>query len=198
MRICAIGDSFVNGVGDAAGLGWIGRLLRPMKALNPDVTLYNLGVRGDTSSDIRTRWRREVDVRSAPGLDIRLIFSFGVNDCCPDENGLSPRVAADDAIANAFAILGEARALGSTLMIGPPPIAIAEINERTAALDPLLAETAKRAAVPYLPVFKTLHRSDVWMTEVARFDDAHPGSDGYAELAELVAAWPEWKAWRSA
>ena len=63
MRICAIGDSFVNGTGDPDCLGWIGRLVSRKKQLHPDLTLYNLGVRRETSGDIRRRWAGEVAAR---------------------------------------------------------------------------------------------------------------------------------------
>ena len=55
MRILAFGDSFVAGVGDPAHQGWLGRAL----AGRPEVTVYNLGVRGDTSADILRRWAAE-------------------------------------------------------------------------------------------------------------------------------------------
>ena len=51
MRILAFGDSFVAGVGDPDHLGWIGRALRGRR----EITLYNLGVRRETSADIAAR-----------------------------------------------------------------------------------------------------------------------------------------------
>ena len=59
MRICFIGDSFVNGTGDDACLGWAGRLCRDARAAGREVTYYNLGVRRNTSADIARRWRAE-------------------------------------------------------------------------------------------------------------------------------------------
>ena len=55
MRLCVFGDSFVNGTGDPERLGWLGRAGAGAR----DVTVYNLGMRGDTSADIRGRWRAE-------------------------------------------------------------------------------------------------------------------------------------------
>ncbi len=66
MRICFIGDSFVNGTGDDEALGWTGRIVATARAEGRDVTHYNLGIRRDTSADIAERWRAEVERRLPP------------------------------------------------------------------------------------------------------------------------------------
>ena len=43
MRICFIGDSFVNGTGDDDALGWPGRVVSMARSKGLDVTYYNLG-----------------------------------------------------------------------------------------------------------------------------------------------------------
>ena len=59
MRICFIGDSFVNGTGDDDCLGWTGRICSAARRRGRDITLYNLGIRRDTTADIAARWERE-------------------------------------------------------------------------------------------------------------------------------------------
>src|SRR5690349_13574317 len=122
MRICFIGDSFVNGVGDDSGLGWIGRLGVALRAAGCDLTLYNLGVRRDTSADIARRWRAEAEARLPEGVDGRLVFAFGTNDGTPGEGPGRVRVPHAESLANAEAILGTARAWRPTLMVGPLPV----------------------------------------------------------------------------
>lgn len=51
MRLCFIGDSFVNGTGDDACLGWAGWICAAARQQGHDVTAYNLGVRRDTSTN---------------------------------------------------------------------------------------------------------------------------------------------------
>lgn len=51
IRICFIGDSITLGTGDAAMLGWPGRLGAIAWSQGHQVTVYNLGVRGETSED---------------------------------------------------------------------------------------------------------------------------------------------------
>jgi acyl-CoA thioesterase-1 len=59
LRICFIGDSFVAGVGDETALGWTGRLLARSAEAGRPATGYNLGIRRNTSTDIRARLRDE-------------------------------------------------------------------------------------------------------------------------------------------
>jgi len=190
MRLCVFGDSFVNGTGDPERLGWLGRATAGARG----VTVYNLGVRGDTSADIRSRWRAEAGRRFVPHDEGRLVFAFGVNDCCDDDKG-ARRVARDATLDNAAAILSDASARWPVLMIGPPPIAEAAINARIEELDGALAAAAARLAVPYCDVFTPLLANEMWMADVAAWDGAHPGADGYAVLARLFTVWPAWRAW---
>jgi len=78
VRVCFVGDSFVAGVGDCEFLGWAGRLAAGTKGVA--LTTYNLGVRRQTSSDIRARWRPECEARLPEDCDGRVVFSFGSND----------------------------------------------------------------------------------------------------------------------
>jgi lysophospholipase L1-like esterase len=80
MRICFVGDSFVNGTGDPECLGWAGRICAVARREGYDITYYNLGVRRETSADIKSRWQNEVTCRLSQGEYGRIIFSFGVND----------------------------------------------------------------------------------------------------------------------
>src|SRR6202011_3560744 len=98
IRICFFGDSMVNGTGDDACLGWVGRVCAAARRRGRDLTCYNLGIRRDTSADVLARWQREAEARLLPEHDGRLIFSFGANDCCPGEDiggaRAGPRVGA--------------------------------------------------------------------------------------------------------
>ena len=194
MRICFIGDSFMNGTGDDDCLGWPGRLCARARRSGRDVTLYNLGIRRDTSADILVRWEREARVRLLPEHDGRLVFSFGVNDCVhevPDRR----RVPEDEALANAHAILVRAAAWLPTLMIGPPWTGEPDLDVRVRRLSERLAGLCGALAVPFLPVCNSLAGADAWLREAAEGDGIHPNRQGYALLADLVAAWPEWRSW---
>ncbi|MDR6320352.1 GDSL-type esterase/lipase family protein [Actinoplanes couchii] len=188
LRIRFVGDSFVAGVGDPACLGWTGRLA----ARSHPVTAYNLGVRRQTSDDIRDRWLPECDQRLRDGSDHRLVLSFGVNDTTV-ENG-APRVGPGQSTANLGAILGQAaRRRWRVLMVGPPPVGDHARNLRTAALDERFTRVCQEAGVPYVPVYPALRSNGTWMDEIRTGDGAHPGAAGYAEITALIA--PHWDSW---
>ncbi len=188
LRLLAFGESTVNGTGDPQHLGWIGRAVAGRR----EVTLYNLGVRRETSSELAARWRAEAMARWTTSEPMRLVFSFGLNDCTAE--GDAVRVEPEQAIANADAILGEARTLCPTLMVGPPPPADPGVRGRALVLNARLAAATATAGVPYIDVFDRLAADPVWMREVAEWDGAHPGAEGYERMAALVTADPAWSA----
>ena len=190
IRICFVGDSFVNGTGDPDFLGWTGRVCRAALTDAFELTHYNLGIRRDTSADIRRRWQAETTARLPISSDNRVVFSFGVNDTTL-ENG-QPRVSPQDSIANARAILTQAMRQYPTLMIGPLPIDDTDQNARSKALDASYAQLCAAISIPYLSVFNTMYNHHEWLDEVKRNDGAHPFAKGYTALAIVVQAWDAW------
>jgi len=193
MRICFIGDSLVNGTGDPTLLGWVGRVCAAARRRGQDITCYNLGIRGDTSVEIAGRWQDESGRRLPAGVDGRLVFSFGANDCLTRDG--APRIPAAQALANARAVLEGARQRHPTLMLGPPPTALAEADPRVAALSRDLATLAAELSVPYLDLYTPLAAMPLWRLEVTVGDGAHPGAAGYALIADLVEGWAPWRRW---
>jgi hypothetical protein len=49
LRICFVGDSYINGSGDEQCLGWIGRLCERRFTRQFRLTVYDLGIRGATT-----------------------------------------------------------------------------------------------------------------------------------------------------
>lgn len=190
LRICFVGDSYVNGTGDPEYLGWTGRLVLAAHRKGYNLTYYNLGVRRETSSDIAKRWQQEVNVRFPSVCKPFVVFSFGVNDTTL-ENG-QPRVPEMQSVENVRIMLRAARSHYSLALVGPPPNVDAEQNVRTRRLSQLLAKVASSENVAFLSVFDDLVADEVWVREVAAGDGAHPGAAGYARLAALVEAWPGW------
>jgi len=190
LRICFIGDSFVNGTNDPEYLGWTGRVAALARTRGYPLTCYNLGIRGETSSDIARRWLSEASCRLSEHCRPFLVFSFGVNDTTL-ENGRM-RVAETQSVENTRHILMIAKQHYSVALIGPPPIADNDQNQRTEHLSRRMSEVAVREGVPFLSVFEALREDPVWMAEVSADDSAHPRAAGYEKLAALVDRWPAW------
>lgn len=196
MRLCFFGDSFVNGVGDPDGIGWVGRLCAQANANSRDITVYNLGIRRATSEDVARRWHAEASARILPEHDGRLLFSFGANDCVIEN--CKSRVTQTDTVAAVTAILDRATVWAPTVFVGPPPLGDAAVNFRISGLNSILADVCAGHGVPYFDAFGPLSASEIWRQEVAAGDGAHPGRRGYALLAALVGDWFAWRAWSEA
>ncbi|WP_374657316.1 GDSL-type esterase/lipase family protein [Phenylobacterium sp.] len=188
MRLIAFGDSMVAGAGDPDHLGWIGRVLLGRRS----ITLYNLGVRRDTSSDIAARWRAEAQARLSDQEPMRIVFSFGANDCHL-ENG-APRVSQAGTLKNAQGMLTEAAALCPVMMVGPPPMGDPGVSARLETLNEHLKTLAARLKVPFIDVYQPLEADGLWRAEQLAWDGAHPGAGGYQRMADLVGAHPAWRA----
>ncbi|WIM14140.1 GDSL-type esterase/lipase family protein [Enhydrobacter sp.] len=188
MRICFVGDSMVNGTGDPAYLGWVGRVLRAERKRRAELTGYNLGVRRDRSDQIRARWRAEVEARLPAECEGRVVFSFGANDAVQD-------VSPSTTLGHAEAVLAEAKARWPVLMVGVVPMDAEPVRGRCQTLDRALASLCARLDVPFVSVFDGLVASSDWFDEIRAGDGAHPASLGYGRMAEIVLESPAWQRW---
>ncbi|MET9535577.1 GDSL-type esterase/lipase family protein [Streptomyces sp. NPDC006649] len=192
IRICFIGDSFVQGVGDPEHRGWVGRVL---EATGEDISGFNLGIRRNTSEDVLRRCWREVLPRTLPGADNRLVVSFGSNDTIQEHGAV--RVDAARCLENLASILDNCRRQVITaLVVGPPPV-IGAGNEhlrRTSKLADEMGALCRTQHVPFIATTLELAEDPIWTQEVVAGDGAHPGSGGYRRLADLILArqWREW------
>ena len=194
IRVCFFGDSLVAGVGDPGATGWVGRLVAAAWARDTPVTAYKLGVRRDTSSDVLGRWRAELEPRSPPQADCRVVFSFGANDATWEDG--APRIAPATSVVN----LGRALECAAerslpVLVVGPAPVNDDAQQERIGALSIAFQTVARRRAVPYVEIAAALRASPGYRRELAAGDGAHPGAAGYALIAEIaMRPWLDWLA----
>lgn len=193
MRVCFFGDSFIAGVGDAECRGWVGRLGAAAHLRGVELTIYNLGVRRDTSADIARRWQAEAAARLPADAEAALVFSFGANDCAPTDQG-DARVALDAALDHTAAVLDAAHVWRPTLMVGPLPILDdPAADARIVALTRRMGQLCAGIGVPFLDVLTFALASDAWRGSASHGDGTHPGADGYAELALYVERWTAWR-----
>jgi lysophospholipase L1-like esterase len=193
LRICFVGDSFINGAGDPECLGWAGRICANAGSLGHDITYYNMGIRRETSTEVKERWQREVPYRLPPAHEGRIVFSFGANDTTI-ENGKT-RVSFETSLANTRNILKVAKQMCPVLMVGIAPVGELEQDRRIARLSAAFALVCHDIDVPYLDIFTCLQASDVWINDAMANDGAHPRAAGYTHLAQLVQNWQPWLSW---
>lgn len=184
------------GVGDPEGRGWVGRACAKACTHGVDLTVYNLGIRRDTSADVLARFRREALARFPAETGHRLAFSFGANDCATSPGGPKPRIALPALLANTETLLREAGALAPTLMLGPLPISDdAEADARIAVASEALGELCVHLAIPYLALFPLAKASQEFGEDARAGDGTHPGARGYAHIADAVAGWEPFRRW---
>ncbi len=206
LRVCFIGDSITNGTGDGAMLGWPGYLCAAEVAAGHDMTDYNLGIRGDTSADIRPRWRAEAEARLPAGLVCAIIFNFGLNDATLEGVGDAAeiRVPLAESIKNARNMLSAAKAMHPTLWVGPSPVDDGRMplttdsgeirdkrNARTADYNLAFRALADELGIPYLDMLSALINEPGWPGMLA--DGLHPAAEGHRRMAGIVGAWPAWR-----
>jgi lysophospholipase L1-like esterase len=206
FRVCFVGDSITHGTGDPKGLGWPGRAHLAAARIGRPFTLYNLGVRGDTSEDVRRRWVGEVSHRLIPGTPGAIVFAFGLNDALADASG-SWRVQPKRLIENSHAMFQEARRRWPVVVVGPAPVddtrppprspqQVGPVwltsNPRVAEASQAIQEVAEGLQVPFLDLFSGLVAEPRWLSAMALSDAVHPAS-GYSLISERFEQWPAWQ-----
>ncbi|WP_240341543.1 GDSL-type esterase/lipase family protein [Dietzia sp. Alg238-R159] len=181
--VCAIGDSMVAGLGDTTGRGWTGRLVESAGRRGLLLHVTNLGVRGDTSRMIVDRWD-EVDRRLTAWSGTVVVCEFGANDVME----LDGTQRVDEAgTLSALREMVDRTPIGRLLVVGPPPMAWPDFNERSAARSEAIGRLCKELDIPFVPTFDALIRNSVWTTSVADSDGAHPDFAGWEEFTSVVA-----------
>jgi acyl-CoA thioesterase I len=206
LRICFIGDSLVLGTGDEEFLGWPGRVIQRELQAGHDLTLYNTGIRGDTTTMIEARWRAEAKARLPTENPCALVFSFGCNDMAMADGVL--RNSPEDAVASATRMISEAKEWLPTLWVGPPPVNDDDMpfssapgrerylsSSRNAQLSDMFEKVADELGVPYLDLFTPLSADPYWENYYNSGDGVHPKGSGYAAIAEHIIGWDGWRAW---
>lgn len=188
IGLCFVGDGFVAGYGDPKALGWVSRVVARSPVQDADLTSYNLGVRGETSADVMSRWRTECAPRWEGRSERRLVVAAGARD-------ISAGITTARSRLNLANILDEATTTGiSAFVVGPTPTLDAEENDKLAVLADAQADVCSRRSIPYVDCFHPLRHHEQWQSDLAAGDGVHPEQAGYGLIAWLVlhAGWHDW------
>ncbi len=191
VRICFIGDSFINGTGDETFLGWTGRVCAALVDDRHTLTHYNLGVRRQTSTDILQRWEQECAQRLPDTCSGHVVLSCGINDMVIEQG--DTRVAFADSIASVRTLLAAAKSKYKTALVGPAAVGDAALNSRLAPLNAAYQQAAMRIDIPFIDIFTHLAADSAYLAESQANDGLHPRSSGYNRIATLVL--PELRDW---
>lgn len=209
IRIGFIGDSITHGTGDETLLGWPTRAGQAEVARGHDVTVYNLGIRADTSELVADRWEAECQARLKPGFNCATIFAIGINDSAHEKSAAMDgrRVVLDQSLKIIAAMLDKAREFGPVLWVSPTPV-IEEMmpidripgvsydfrNDAIGNYNQAYRAQAEALDVPYLDLFTPLSTDPAWDSALRKSDGLHPNSEGYENMAARVCDWAGWRA----
>jgi acyl-CoA thioesterase I len=190
IRACVVGDDLVAGIGDPRSLGWVGRVGARTARSEAQVTLFPLGVPGETTAELVTRWGPETERRFAGAApeDCRLVVGLGHED-------LRQGVTLPRSRLNLANMLDDCSTRGlPVFVVGPPPAPEEWRNARVAELSAAFADVCLRRGVPFVDCFTPLVAHEDWLTDLAAGDGEHPAQAGYGLMAWLVlhGGWHSW------
>lgn len=190
IRVCFLGDSFTLGTGDLTGLGWPGRVYAGEHGRGVNLTVYNLGVRGQTGAQIAERAAGEVSARiSERGDRHAVVICFGAND-------LYLGRSLDESVLALKGMLQWIRNEGfAAFVLAAPPLAEAALQPVQNALNSALAQVSADFAVPFLDLPAAVDDWSAWRAEALAGDGVHPGAVGYACVARAFGEWTAWREW---
>ncbi|MBT5111302.1 MAG: GDSL family lipase [Rhodospirillaceae bacterium] len=209
IRIGFIGDSITHGTGDETLLGWPYRVGQAEVARGHDITVYNLGIRADTSELVAERWEAECEARLRSGVPGATIFAIGINDSAHEKSATKDgqRVELDRSLDIIGDMLTSARTFGPVLWVGPTPVIedmmpLARLpgvvydfrNDVISDYNQAYITKAAELATPYLDLFTPLGADPAWEAALRKSDGLHPNSDGYVLMTEHIGAWAGWRA----
>lgn len=188
IRLFSVGAQTLTGVGDARGMGWLGRVLAKTQA--PDLLLesYPLVFPNETTEQLAERWEREVLPRLASnGVENRMIIAVPQDPLTMAGSSARARLHLANTLDRA------AQHNIATFVVGPTPAQDAEMNQHLAQLNAAYQDVAIRRDVPYIDAFTDLVNHQNFNEDVM-INDGLPGQAAYGLIAWLVLnrGWFEW------
>ena len=196
--ILCFGDSITVGRGKTPNIGWAAHLKEYFEALDDYNTVYNLGIEGNTTSDLLKRFDIEASARiqKVRATDKYLVLiAIGTNDC-RWINNISENTECISANAfreNVAELVVKARALEVAFaFVGLPPVDESLTvpyentyfkNERVELFNQIVAETCAAANVPFLDVFSIMSKQNY---KEMLDDGLHPNSAGYEFMFQEI------------
>jgi len=210
-RICFVGASTVEGMGDETGLGWPGRLWQAHRGEDSAFVAYNLGIRGQTLNQFRKRAHQECEQRFQRTMGPIIILGTGANDLSRFAEGDyqgKPRTPQASLLRNFRELITDLSALATLLVIGPPLIDEDRMPykmekqpsldfrlEDIAAVSLLYRDICKDNDIAFFNLYEALSQSPVYRRSLSEgMDGLHPTGMGYQVIADQVGEWSAWKA----
>ena len=185
-QIFFVGDELVAGLGDARGMGWVGRVMA-RTAVNPPILPYILPFAGETTGELTERWQAEVTPRLDRDYPSRLVIGLGSHDIEAGVSSARSRLH----VANMLDVAERMRL--DPFVVGPPPRP--DVDRRQVAnLSRCFEDVCTRRNVPYVDTYTPLVQHEQWNTDMSLAQTYAPRQAGYGLIAWLVLhhGWHQW------
>lgn len=203
LRVIALGDSLVYGYGDPVGGGWVEQLRRRwMSPESQGHVLYNLGIRGNSVTQVSQRLEQEFRQRGElrnrfPDL---IMLSVGVNDSARLGRPTGKNFTEEQVFQeHLFYLLDQASNLSQVMFVGMIPIDESKMPFMNClyynhADQFRYKELTKQAClarnIPYLDLFDLwLARGENWWRSLLCSDGLHPNVEGYQAILADILNW---------
>ena len=186
IRIIALGDELLAGVGDARALGWLGRAVASEQGADCRIDVFSAALPGETSAELAERWDTDVKRRFSEqgradgSVDHRVVLAMGRADV---EAGIS---LARSRLNLAKILDGLERLRIPAFVVGPAPSRDPATTAGVRELSGAFEDVCARRRIPYVDTVGGLVGHDQWESDLARSAGDHPGQTGYGLIAWLV------------
>lgn len=184
MNIVVFGDSITQGYDDYEAGGWVNRLFRALSARqdtgNLDyISVFNLGIDGNTTRDVKARIAVELKARVSIEKTITM-FDIGGNDAAPRGVDGTAVVPLSEFTDNYATLLREARTYGPVVCLGLHESDGVVSETVTAQYDEVIEGLAKQYGAHFISMRGILGADFAALT----YDGDHPSPAGH----ELIFA----------
>lgn len=187
IRIAAVGDELLAGVGDPRALGWFGRVIARTSADAATLQSFALAAPSEGTEALAARWLQEAGRRFDDHCENRLVIGLSDRD-------LDLEISPARSRLNLANILDAAAQLSiKVFVVGPPPGLDPARNKRIAELSTAFGDVTTRRKHSYVDTYTPLLNHEQWRTDLAG-NSGVPGQAGYGLIAWLVLhrGWYSW------
>lgn len=195
--ILVFGSSIVWGAADSEKGGWAERLKVFMGENYDDIDVYNLGISGNTSSDVLERCEFETKqrIKEDEGETI-MIFAIGINDSQFNHSEKNLRTSPEKFKENIHKMIEIAKNLSKKIVfVGLTPVDESKVdpipwrsdssykNEYVQKFNDIVKTTCDEERIYFIEVYKILAEKGY---KKLLEDGVHPNSEGHKEIFEIV------------
>ena len=187
LRIAAVGDELLAGLGDPRALGWLGRVLARTPQDGLSLECYSLPCPLEGTEGLAARWLEEAGRRFNSQHENRLVIGLSGRDV---EFGLSTARSRLN-LANILDSASQSKI--EVFVVGPPPSLDPAQNRRIGELNTAVADVTTRRKHLYVDTYSPLLNHEQWRQDLAA-NGGTPGQAGYGLMAWLVLhrGWFQW------